>query len=173
MFHFFKALGFIFPTVNMRYGLLLGATAAARAQAASLGGFCKAAYVQAALPADGTIAGITLDPTSATANAVYNASISGEGFFPDATFNYCNVTVACSHNGRDDQVLLQWWLPTPADFQNRYLTTGGFAYSINTGKGNPKLGDGVQYGAVAGITDGGFGGFSTTFDEVFLLAHNS
>jgi tannase len=81
--------------------------------------------------------------------------------------------VAYSHNGRDDQVLLQWWLPAPANFQNRYLTTGGFAYAINAGEGNANLGGGVQYGAVAGITDGGFGGFSTTFDEVFLLANDT
>lgn len=63
--------------------------------------------------------------------------------------------------------LSRWWLPTPDNFQNRYLTTGGFAYAINAGEGNANLGGGVQYGAVAGITDGGFGGFAATFDEVF------
>lgn len=56
----------------MRRGLLLGITAAARAFAASLDSVCTASYVQAALLADVTIAGITLDPTSATANAVYS-----------------------------------------------------------------------------------------------------
>jgi tannase len=90
----------------MRRGLLLGATAAAGVNAASFSDICRASYVQAALPADGTTAGITLDPTSATANTVYNASVSGEDFFPDATFDYCIVTVAYSHNGRDDQVPL-------------------------------------------------------------------
>jgi tannase len=135
--------------------------------------FLKPRNFEQALPADGAIAGITMDSTSVTANAVYNASVSGEGFFPDATFDYCNVTVAYSHNGRNDQVLLQWWLATPDNFQNRYLTTGGFAYAINAGEGNANLEGGVQYGAVFGITGGGFGGFAATFDEVFLLANDT
>jgi tannase len=61
----------------MRLGFLLGATAAAGAHAASLSDVCTSSYVRAALPANGTIAGVTLDPTSVTANAVYNTSVSG------------------------------------------------------------------------------------------------
>jgi tannase len=51
------------------------------------------------------------------------------------------------------------------------FSTGGFAPAINAGKGNAS--GGVQYGAIAGTTDGGFGSFSTTFDGVFLLANHT
>jgi tannase len=152
--------------------LALSATSITIASAASLTEVCNSAYVQASLPTtDGTTAGITIDVTSATANAVYNTSVSGQTFFPDATFDYCNVTFAYSHNGKDDKVLLEYWLPSPDNFKNRYLSTGGMAYAINGGTSN--LPGGVMYGAVAGITDGGFGGFDTSWDAVFLKSNGS
>jgi tannase len=51
------------------------------------------------------------------------------------------------------------------------FSTGGFAPAINAGEGNAS--GGVQYGAIAGTTDGGFGSFSTTFDGDFLLANHT
>ncbi|KFY50729.1 hypothetical protein V496_09204 [Pseudogymnoascus sp. VKM F-4515 (FW-2607)] len=92
-----------------------------------------------------------------TANIVTGASTNGDNNFPDAVFNYCNVTFAYSHNGADDQVQVWHWLPTPYTYKNRYLSTSGGAYAINSGSG--LLPGGVTYGAVAGATGGGFGSF--------------
>lgn len=92
-------------------------------------------------------------------------------FFPDATYDYCNVTFSYAHNGRGDNVNLQYWLPSPTNFQKRFLATGGMAYAINGGTGS--LPGGVMYGAVAGITDGGFGGFDNSLDTVFLFANGT
>jgi tannase len=104
---------------------------------------------------------------------VYNASTSATGtFFPAATFSYCNFTLAYSHDGREgDQVLIQYWLPDPAKFENRYLSTGGGGYAIYSG--SQSLPGGVMYGAVAGATDGGFGSFSTNADAAMLLANGT
>jgi hypothetical protein len=62
--------------------------------------------------------GITLDPSSITANQVTNASVKGSNLFPDVVFDYCNVTFTYAHNGRGNQVVLTYWLPTPNTFQN-------------------------------------------------------
>ena len=83
-------------------------------------------------------------------------------------FDYCNVTFAYSHNGLDDTVLVTYWLPTPATFKNRFLATGGSGLAINFG--NMSLPGGVMYGAVAGLTDGGF---DTEFSTVFPLANGT
>ena len=137
--------------------------------AGSLANVCTIDYAKAALPANPT--GITIDASSVTVDAVTNASVSGATFYPDATFEYCNVTFAYSHNGRNDQVLLTYWMPPPASFQNRYLSTGGGAYTITSG--STSLPGGLIYGAAAGTTDGGFGGFSASFDTFFLLANGT
>lgn len=139
--------------------LAIAATATVVQASLSLSDVCTDSYVEARLPADP--AGLTIDRTSVTANAYYNYSVSDEDNYPDATFSFCNVTFAYSHDGRDDQVLVRYWLPAPADFQGRYLSTGGFAYAIN--QGTDGLPGGVSYGAVAGETDGGFGSFDTDF----------
>jgi len=141
------------------------------ALAATLDDVCTVSYVQAALPSNDFYNGITIDPSSVSANPVYNASVSGQNFFPDATFDYCNVSFAYTHNGRDDQVLVWYWLPAPENFQNRFLATGGGGLAITSGSGS--LPGGVIYGAVAGTTDGGFGSFSTNSDAVFLLANGT
>lgn len=84
------------------------------------------------------------------------------------------VTFAYTHNGRNDQVLLNYWLPTPASFKNRYLSTGGGGLAINSGTSSSgSLPGGILYGAVAGLTDGGFGGFTTQMDADFLLANGT
>lgn len=147
-------------------------TYASTVYAAPLKDVCTVAYAQAALPASNFIQGITLDPSSVTTNVVYNASTPTDGtFFPAATFSYCNVTLAYSHDGRGDQVLVQYWMPDPAEFKNRYLSTGGGGYAINSG--DESLPGGVMYGAVAGKTDGGFGGFTTQADVAMLLANGT
>ncbi|KAJ5886968.1 Tannase [Penicillium subrubescens] len=145
----------------------------ASAATASLKDVCTVEYAKSKLPASDFIQGITLDPSSVTTNIVYNASTSATGtFFPAATFSYCNFTLAYSHDGREgDQVLVQYWLPDPAKFENRYLSTGGGGYAINSG--SQSLPGGVMYGAVAGATDGGFGSFSTNADAAMLLANGT
>lgn len=147
------------------------AAAGSIAQAATLQDVCTSSYAKAALPADDFLAGVTIDPSTITASAVTNSSVSGSVYYPDATFDYCNVTFAYTHNGLDDQVYVQYWLPTPSNFQNRYLSTGGFGYAINSVSGN--LPGGIIYGAAAGGTDGGFGGFSTSFDAVYPLVNGT
>ena len=128
---------------------------AAIAHAASLSDVCTTSHVKSSLPSNGTFTGITLNASSVTANAVYNNSVSGETFFPDATFDYCNVTFSYNHNGLDgDKVALTYWLPAPTDFKNRFLTTGGEAYNINKGTSSSgSLPGGIIYGAVAGLTE--------------------
>ncbi|TEY54697.1 hypothetical protein BOTCAL_0239g00190 [Botryotinia calthae] len=148
----------------MRKSLFVLAGAAATASAESLTDICTTAVAKAALPANGTLLGSSVIPSSVTANVVYNTSVSGQTFFPDATVNFCNVTFAYTHNGRGDNVVLTLWLPSPENFQNRWLSSGGMAYSINSGTTN--LVGGVMYGAASGLTDGGF---DTVFDSVFLL----
>jgi tannase len=143
----------------MRSAILTAAASAGVARAATLASVCTTSYVTSALPTD--LFGMTIDTSSVTAAAVYNASSTGSVMFPDATFDFCNVTMAYSHNGRDDQVLLNFWLPSPASFKNRWLSTGGGGLAINSGvTTSGSLPGGVQYGAVSGLTDGGFGGFT-------------
>ncbi|EHA19580.1 hypothetical protein ASPNIDRAFT_178379 [Aspergillus niger ATCC 1015] len=150
--------------------LLLFATwPTAFALESSLASVCTTSYIQSTLPADGTLMGITIKPSSVTAGAVYNNSIASNAFFPATTVDYCGVTFNYTHKGRDDNVQLTYWLPSPANFENRFLATGGEAYNIN--EDSMILAGGVMYGAAAGLTDGGWG--STSFDEVFLLANGT
>ena len=140
-------------------------------RAATLDDVCTAAYVKAALPLD-VLEGITIDTSSLLVSATTNYSSASSDFFPAATFDYCGVQLAYSHDGIDnDQVLLMFWLPSPENFANRYLSTGGGGMAINSGNGS--LPGGVMYGAVAGATDGGFGSFETDEDVVFLLANGT
>lgn len=140
---------------------------------ASLQDVCTASYIQASLPMQdlylsdwGNIA-IAIDQSSVTATPFTNYSASGNVMYPDASFDFCEVNFAYSHPGRNDRVQVQYWLPAPGDFANRYLSTGGGGFAINSG--NMSLPGGVQYGAVAGATDGGFGDFSINLDKVWLL----
>ena len=147
----------------------------------SLASVCSTAYATAKLPTtgslqdlyleDGTYTAISIDTTSVSVGSSYNYSISKNVMYPDASFDYCQVTFAYSHTGQDDRVQVQYWLPTPSAFKNRYLATGGGGLAINSG--NMSLPGGVQYGAVSGITDGGFGSFTTQYDAVSLLANGT
>ncbi|KAJ5659847.1 tannase subunit [Penicillium longicatenatum] len=144
--------------------------AAAIAQAANLGDVCTASRAKAAIPKHGLLPGIVTSSSTITANPVYNVTVTDEVYYPDATFDYCNVTMTYSHQGKDDKVLLNFWLPTPENFQNRWVSTGGFGFAINVEETLP---GGVIYGAATGRTDGGFGGFDTSFDDVFPLANGT
>ncbi|KAL2816010.1 tannase and feruloyl esterase [Aspergillus cavernicola] len=141
------------------------------AYAASLGAVCTKPYVKSILPTSDSINSLLIDTSSITTNAVYNASIPENVFFPATTIDYCNVTLAYSHPGKNDRVLLEFWMPSPDKFQNRWLSTGGGGYAINSGE--QFLPGGVQYGAASGITDGGFGGFSTQVDAAILFANGT
>ncbi|OJD32546.1 tannase [Diplodia corticola] len=157
----------------MPSALWAAATAAAltSVRAASLSDVCTTSYAQSALPADDVYPGITIDKTSVQAAITANSSVSSE-WYPSAVVDYCNVTFAYSHNGiANDKVHVSYLVPAPDKFQNRYLSTGGGGLAINSQASfSPS---GIIVGAVSGITDGGFGSFSTQWDEVFLLANDT
>lgn len=156
-----------------KFWLSLLPGSAAAVQAATLNEVCTSAYVQASLPANDILlpTTITIDPSSVIAQPVTNASVSNPSYYANATIDFCNVSFAYSHNGRNDRVQVRYYLPTPSNFRNRYLSTGGGGYAINSG--SRLLPSGVINGAVAGATDGGFGGFSTNSDQVFLIANGT
>ncbi|KAJ5715034.1 tannase [Penicillium malachiteum] len=147
------------------------AASAVIVHAATLDDVCTSAYVKAALPLD-ILTGITIDSSSVVVSATKNYYSASGDFFPAATFDYCAVQLAYSHNGMDDdQVLLMFWLPAPDKFENRYLSTGGGGMAINSG--NSSLPGGVMYGAVSGATDGGFGSWDLDEDDAFLLSNGT
>ncbi|KAH6971269.1 feruloyl esteras-like protein B precursor [Ilyonectria sp. MPI-CAGE-AT-0026] len=151
--------------------VLGAASVAAAGQALSLSDVCTTAYATAAVPAADFLPGITLNASSVTTALVMNSTASNDWYITK-TISYCNVTIAYSHNGiPNDLVHVSFWVPEPDKFENRYVTTGGSGLSINAGAvSNPT---GVIVGAVSGYTDGGFGTFDSSWDEVFLLANNT
>lgn len=89
-----------------------------------------------------------------TAVSIYNASATANLFFPDAVFDYCNVTFAYTHANLNDIVMVAYWLPSPSAYQNRFLATGGGGYAINSGLTDTgSLPRAIIYGAVGGMTD--------------------
>jgi len=155
----------------MRSAAWLLTSGAAFASAASLADVCTSSYAKAHLPTTASYEGITIDKSSLTAQAFYNEPFTGSVMYPNATISYCNVTFAYSHNGLNDQVLVTYWLPSPSEFQDRFLATGGGGLAINSG--NSSVAGGIPYGAAAGLTDGGFGSFSNSWDTVFPLANGT
>ncbi|KAK7701810.1 hypothetical protein SLS57_011572 [Botryosphaeria dothidea] len=151
--------------------LATAATSFAVVQAAKLANVCTKSYAQSALPADDFYPGITIDAASIQTTLVSNSSVSSE-WYPSSVIEYCNVTFAYSHNGISNDVIhVSYLVPRPEDFQNRYVSTGGGGLAINSqAQYSPS---GIIAGAVSGITDGGFGTFSTDWDDVFLLANNT
>jgi tannase len=133
----------------------------------SLADICTTSYVTSVLP---IISGITIDATSVTTNAIYNAVSTSQNSFPDSTYNYCEVNFAYSHDGTSDRVQVVYWMPAPGSFKDRYQTQGGAGYATTLPN---TRGAGVSYGAATGGTDGGFGSFSTNFDAVALNADGS
>ena len=119
------------PRALAAAGVLLFTLQAVSATA-SLGEICSTAYASAALPLD-VIPGVTIDPSSVTTKLVTNFTAESI-FFPTSTFDYCNLTFAYSHDGIEgDLVHVQYWLPAPGQFKNRYVSTGGGGWAINSG----------------------------------------
>lgn len=133
----------------------------------SLSDVCTTTYVQSALPADGFIQGITPSSTSVTANPVTNYTLAAGSTNPSKTgLDFCNVTFSYTHAGRPVPVNLWFWLPSPSQFQNRFLATGGGGLAITSGQRG--LGPGLAYGAAAATTDGGLGGWGSDLGRVLL-----
>lgn len=157
------------------FSVTLLAAMAMTVHATSLADVCTSSYAAAHLPASGFYGdyALAVDTSSVTANPVYNYSVGAtySDFFPAATFDYCNVTFTYSHEDRDDSVLLTLWLPTPDKFENRWLSTGGGGYAINSQLAS--LPGGVQYGAAAGQTDGGFGVDQEQAEDTFLVQNGT
>ncbi|KAH9224859.1 Tannase/feruloyl esterase [Leptodontidium sp. 2 PMI_412] len=132
--------------------LAAGVNAASNSTLATL---CTVSNIQAALPANGTLNGIDLIPSSVTANAIYNGSLSaGFGSTADTnTYNYCNVTVSYAHTGKNDNIVLAYTFPSPDSFTNRFYVGGGGGYALSSSSTG-----GLAYGAASGFTDAGYDG---------------
>jgi tannase len=157
--------------MNNMFNRLLSFIFTASSSAATLNDVCTSSYVRSHLPAPGVYQGLSIDPASVAANPVRGASVANQPFYPDAVFDYCNVSFSYSHNGLQDKVTLSYWLPAPSKFQNRFLATGGGGYAINSG--NASLPGGIIYGAVAGMTDAGFGAAQSNTITQWLAANGT
>ncbi|KAJ3553433.1 hypothetical protein NPX13_g10888 [Xylaria arbuscula] len=135
----------------MRRSISAAAAMAATAKAASLADICTVANVQAALPANGTLLGIDLIPSSVTASPVYNATSDGGMTGGSSTsITYCNVTLSYTHTGKDDKVVVKYAFPEPSAFKDRFYVAGGGGYTLNSDATG-----GISYGAASGATDAG------------------
>ncbi|KAH8671686.1 Tannase/feruloyl esterase [Xylariales sp. PMI_506] len=135
----------------------VAALAATARAASSLADVCTVSNVQAALPANGTLLGINLIPSAATASVVNSTSAT-----------YCNVTVTYTHPGKYDTVVVKYAFPSPSDFANRFYVAGGGGYSLSSDATG-----GLTYGAVGGATSAGYDAFDYSFDEVVLTGNGS
>jgi tannase len=161
----------------MRGRLVASTLIGAAAATTSLSSVCTSSYVTSVLPTaeEDIPTGITIDTSSLTLSTWYNYSVTDATFWNDITaIDFCEVSFAYSHQNQDDRVVVEYWLPSPANFANRFLATGGAAYTINNGSGGADMAGGVEFGAVTGYTDGGFpywGG--EDFDDVVLLGNGT
>ena len=154
-----------------KWSHLVIAALAATGTATSLADMCTVSNVQAALPSNGTIAGIELITSSVTATAVYNASSGSGGSLrkrDSSAYSYCNVTVQYMHAGKGDSIVVWYGFPEASIFENRFYVGGGGGYSLATG-----VTGGLEYGAVTGCTDAGYDAFTYSLDEVVLYANGS
>ncbi|PWN23496.1 tannase and feruloyl esterase [Microstroma glucosiphilum] len=153
-------------------GSLAAASALQASATATLADVCTVDYVQSILPADGFEHNIVFDADSVTANAVYDYNVTAGDNFPAATDrNFCNVTFTYTREGGNATTELKYWLPAPKQFNNRYLTTGGFGYAISGDE--EYLPSGLVVGAVSGTTNGGIGAFGDELTAVILNANGS
>ncbi|KAA8626470.1 tannase [Pyrenophora tritici-repentis] len=93
---------------------------------------------------------------SITAEAKRNVDMPATpGLFqPLSDLNFCEIKVYLAHEGSDDKVLVQTWLPLSQDFWNdRFQATGGGAWA--TGMLDIALGPAIASGYAASSTDGG------------------
>ncbi|KAF3355251.1 hypothetical protein VdG1_04212 [Verticillium dahliae VDG1] len=77
---------------------LASTVSCAAAQATSLTELCSTSFAQSSLPAADFFPGLTIDADSVETTLVRNASASSE-WYPTASFDYCNITFAYSHDG--------------------------------------------------------------------------
>ncbi len=139
----------------------LAILAATAVTASTLADVCTVANIQATLPANGTLQGINLNPSSVTANAVHNAT----SHTSSTAFIYCNVTVQYEHTGHN--IVMVWYnFPSPDDFKNRFYIGGGGGFTIST---TPT--SGLAYSA--GSSDAGYDGYTYNYDEVVLYGNGS
>jgi tannase len=152
------------------------ATAAAMAMTAnatSLTELCTVSNVQAALPSNGTLLGLDLLSDTATASAVYNATLGGGGMGASAstgiaTYSYCNVTVSYAHTGKGDVIPLKFAFPDPSSFASRFYLAGGGGFSLSSDATG-----GLPYGAASGATSAGYNAFDQSYDEVVLYGNGT
>lgn len=149
---------------------------------------CNVTYINSLVSQFELIPTVTYKLNVTTANMVSDYNVTpdtGGPDFPSASnVAFCNVTLALKHNNLNDnvrfpgrlelesnsgQVLMQFWLPTSSAFKNRYLSAGGGGWSVSGTHGQP---GGLPYGAASGITDGGFGGFSSSLTTQLLSPVN-
>ncbi|KIM95512.1 hypothetical protein OIDMADRAFT_34253 [Oidiodendron maius Zn] len=149
----------------LQYTLVAVAALAATANAASLADVCTVSNVQAAVPANGTLLGINLIPSTVVASSVYNATA---GMGSSGTYSYCNVTISYTHTGKNDTVVLKYAFPSPSSFQNRFYVAGGGGYSLASDATG-----GLEYGAVGGATDAGYNAFETSYEDAVLYGNGS
>ncbi|KAJ8113091.1 hypothetical protein OPT61_g4698 [Boeremia exigua] len=85
------------------------------------------------------------------------ASIQGGPLQPALTdLNFCQVKVHITHQGTNDKVLIEAWLPlTHNEWNGRFQATGGAGFE--TGMFGAHLGQAVRDGWAAVSTDGGSG----------------
>jgi tannase len=88
----------------MKQSLILAG--ASVVSAGSLSSICSVDYIKEKLPTDNTaLQGLVYGDV--TANSVYNASVEAGNNYPAAIGrNFCNVTVAYKHDGKNDAVRL-------------------------------------------------------------------
>ena len=79
-------------------------TGASVASSTSLSSICSVDYIKASLPTENTaLQGLVYGDV--TADSVYNSSVEAGNNYPAADGrNFCNVTVAYKHDGKDDAV---------------------------------------------------------------------
>ena len=104
------------------------------------------------------ISGSGIEVLSVTASPQYDfTSIKGGPSQPSLTsLNFCQVRVHISHEGTNDNVLIEGWLPlTKDEWNGRFQATGGAGFE--TGMFGGHLGQAVRNGWAAVSTDGGSG----------------
>lgn len=75
------------------------------------------------LPSNSTYEGLIIYLTDLTVSLV------------DSPDEYREVILTYTHDGRDGTVQVAYGLPAPADFEDRYLATGGAEFAITNGAG--------------------------------------
>lgn len=112
--------------MNMLPRVLLAATGllagVSTVSGLTLNDICEVSYVQNALPYNVEV-GLELDKASVALDIVTNyTGLDGN------EYTFCDLNFTYSHAGRNDQVMVNYWLPDPSTFKNRYLSTGGAGF---------------------------------------------